>query len=178
MLGSGYGLETRVKALFSAGLSKMKVVFVCLGNICRSPLAEGIFLAHVQGLGRSDAFVVDSAGTSGWHDGKPPHEASVRIAKEHGVDIRAQRSRKFLREDFDRFDVIVAMDASNRENILALDPAQESRVVLLRDFDPDKSGADVPDPWEKGDWAYQEVYEMITRCMPGLTAWIDKRADA
>lgn len=152
---------------------KTGVLFVCLGNICRSPLAEIAFKAAVESAGRGDAFEVDSAGTSGWHDGKLPDEGSIRTAVGRGLDIRYQRSRKLIAEDFERFQVIVGMDDSNMENIRKLAPAASTAVVKLRDFDPIEPGGDVPDPWEKPDSAFEEVYDILERSMPGLLRFID-----
>lgn len=157
-------------------MSRVGVLFVCLGNICRSPLADGLFADYVARQGRSHAFDVDSAGTSGWHDGKLPDAGSIRVAKARGLDITYQRSRKLVEADFERFDVIVAMDASNRSNIEALKTPEHGQVVLLRDFDPQDTGGDVPDPWEKNDAAFVEVYEMVERCMPGLLDYVDRVA--
>ncbi len=144
------------------------VLFVCLGNICRSPLAEGV-AQHVA-LQRSvaDRLVLDSAGTSGEHDGESPHPGSVRVAREFGIDIRGQRSRRITRVDLDRFDVIVAMDRSNRRNVerIGLFPAE--RLLLQRDFDPLADALDVPDPWSYGPDAYRAVYDILARSMPAL----------
>ena len=151
---------------------KKGVLFVCLGNICRSPLAEIAFKAAVEAAGRGEEFEVDSAGTSGWHDGKLPDVGSIRTAERRGLDIRYQRSRKLIAEDFERFQVIVGMDASNMANIRKLAPDASTAVVKLRDFDP-VAGGDVPDPWEKPDAAFEEVFDILERSMPGLLHYID-----
>ena len=157
-------------------MSRVGVLFVCLGNICRSPLADGLFADYVRRQHREHLIEVDSAGTSGWHDGKLPDPGSIRVAKNRGLDITYQRSRKLIEEDFDRFDVIVAMDGSNRANIEALRAPREGQLVMLRDFDPQGAGGDVPDPWEKGDEAFVEVYEMVERCMLGLFDYVERVA--
>lgn len=152
---------------------KTHVLFVCLGNICRSPLAEIAFKAAVEAAGRGQEFEVDSAGTSGWHDGKMPDAGSIREAARRGLDIRYQRSRKLVVEDFARFQVIVGMDASNMAKIRALAPDASTAVVKMRDFDPVAPGGDVPDPWEKPDAAFAEVFDILERSMPGLLRYID-----
>lgn len=132
---------------------------VCLGNICRSPLAEGILLSKIKeaGLGWS----VDSAGTSGWHKGDLPHKGSIKIAKENGIDITSQRSREFIASDFDHFDLILAMDSNNYQDILQLatDQSQKDKVKLMLNFAHPGSNMGVPDPYYTGD--FQEVYDLL-----------------
>lgn len=155
-------------------MTQTGVLFVCLGNICRSPLAEIAFIDFVEKAGRRAQFLVDSAGTSGWHDGKLPDAGSMRIAKERGLSIEYQRSRKFIDEDFERFQFIVAMDDSNIENIQKLRVGEDGQVLKLRDFDTEGVGDDVPDPWQQPDDAFREVYDTIARCMPKLLSHIDR----
>ena len=124
----------------------IRVLFLCLGNICRSPLAEGIFRDHVTNAGCEREFVIDSAGTSSYHAGEPPDPGSVRVAQAHGLDIRAQRSRGLLEDDLDTFDFIIPMDRRNRSRLEGSMPAE--RIPLVREFDPDATnGFDVPDPY-------------------------------
>lgn len=149
-------------------MSKKRVLFVCLGNICRSPLAEGVFRDYLAKNGLEDHWEVDSAGTSGWHNGELPDRGSIRIAAENGVDIRDQRSRQLVVEDFDRFDYIVGMDASNLKKIRALREPTDGQLLLMRDFDASAPGTDVPDPWSHGDDAFRSVYRILEGCMPGL----------
>ena len=132
------------------------VLFVCLGNICRSPLAEGIaksmndrFEWHLK---------IDSCGTSAFHRGEPPHRQSIRIAKENGIDISMQKSRPISVYGDMEFDLIVAMDSNNKRDILALGFPKE-KVVKLGDFD---NGVDVPDPYYcNSDDGFREVYNLI-----------------
>ncbi len=150
---------------------KIHVLFLCLGNICRSPLAEGVFRAHLEREGLDDRFVVDSAGTSSYHVGEPPDRGSVRIAKSHGIDLSRQRSRQLVDQDYQRFDFIVPMDRSNRTGLLRRGTLPDERTVLIRDFDPEALGDfDVPDPWGGGGDGFAEVYRILERCMPGFTA--------
>ncbi|MCB9742202.1 MAG: low molecular weight phosphotyrosine protein phosphatase [Alphaproteobacteria bacterium] len=148
-------------------MQPVSVLFICLGNICRSPLAEGVFRAAVAREGLSERFVIDSCGTSAYHAGEPPDPGSVRIARERGLDISGQRSRPLAPEDAERFDYLVCMDASNRRNVLRVAP--EEKVFLMRDFEPGgPSTQGVPDPWGGGADGFAEVYEIVARCSSGL----------
>ena len=137
----------------------ISVLFVCLGNICRSPLAEGIFRSLVEQEGLVDRFEVDSAGTGSWHVGNPPHPGSIAVAHDHGVDIRGQRSRQLRPYDLDRYDWIVAMDSSNVRNIRRMEAAgDEARVVRLLEAVPGVPD-DVPDPYYEG--GFDSVYDLV-----------------
>lgn len=147
----------------------MRILFVCLGNICRSPLGEGIFRALVERRGLSGRFEIDSAGTGDWHVGEPPDPRSVAIAAQHGIDIRGQRARQVRGDDFERFDRIVAMDRANERDLRALcAPERHDRIRRLREFDP-IAGHDVPDPWF-GTHGFDLVFAMIERCCDRLLA--------
>jgi len=150
---------------------QIRVLFLCLGNICRSPLAEGVFRAHVEARGDARRFVADSAGTSNAHEGEPPDPGSIRAARRHGMDISTQRSRPLTPADLDRFDFIVPMDSRNARALSALPPHRRPRI---REFDPEAlHGFDVPDPWSCGDDAFEEVWRILDRSMPGLLRHID-----
>lgn len=132
---------------------------VCLGNICRSPLAEGILKSKVG----SNAIFVDSAGTAAYHIGKLPDERSIAVAKKYGIDITDQRARKFTVKDFDSFDYIYAMDESNFNNILELARNQEDEnkvKLILNETQPAKN-LSVPDPYYGGDEGFENVYAML-----------------
>ncbi len=146
----------------------VRLLFVCLGNICRSPLAEGVCRAHVEERGLSHAVTIDSAGTAAYHVGEPPDPGSIRIGLERGVDIRGQRARAFSKSDFDEFDFIVAMDRSNVQNILRVGAAKQGQVLLFRDFEPAALEQDVPDPWGLGSRAFAEVFDILDAGMPAL----------
>ncbi|WP_236059607.1 low molecular weight protein-tyrosine-phosphatase [Chitinophaga rhizophila] len=142
----------------------MKILMVCLGNICRSPLAEGILrhLAIQQGLN----WEVDSAGTGNWHVGDPPDRRSVTVARRHGIDISGLRGRQFQVADFDRFDRIFAMDLNNYRDILlkARTDADKAKIQLLLD-----NQQPVPDPWYD-DALFQPVYNMIFEACENIVA--------
>ena len=138
---------------------KTRVLMVCLGNICRSPLAEGILASKLD----PTKFEVDSAGTAGYHVGELPDRRSITTAKQHGLDISYQRSRKFVRNDFQTFDFIFAMDQSNYTNILALAETEadhEKVHMILNQISPN-SNAEVPDPYYGGDQGFENVYQML-----------------
>ena len=138
------------------------VLFVCLGNICRSPLAEGVFRHLVREEGLEDRFEIDSAGTGDWHAGQGPDGRSVAVAAAHGVDLPG-RARQVRQDDFDRFDLIVAMDRDNLRDLERMaDDGTRARLHLLREFDPE-GGDDVPDPYYGGADGFEIVYGMVHR---------------
>lgn len=139
----------------------MKILMVCLGNICRSPLAEGILQEKALKAGLN--WQVDSAGTNGYHTGEPPHPLSIKVAKLNGIDICKQRSRRFIAADLEEYDLIYAM---------ADDVLQDMRRIAKNNFDPKKVSLfleesfpgeerDVPDPWSGPEIHYHEVFEII-----------------
>ena len=132
---------------------------VCLGNICRSPLAEGILKSKVY----SFKTFVDSAGTGGYHIGKKPDVRSIAIANLNGLDITDQRARKFTVEDYDNFDIIYAMDNSNFDDILSLarNDADKAKVKLILNEVFPYENLDVPDPYNRGDFGFKNVYKML-----------------
>jgi protein-tyrosine phosphatase len=136
-----------------------RILMVCLGNICRSPLAEGILKSKVN----NNLFFVDSAGTAAYHVGKLPDERSIDVARNYGIDITHQKARKFTVKDFDAFDVIYVMDASNYQNVMLV--ARNNRDVqkvkmILNETHPDKN-ASVPDPYYGGSTGFENVYKML-----------------
>jgi protein-tyrosine phosphatase len=140
----------------------MKILMVCLGNICRSPLAEGILQQKAWEAGL--AWSVESAGTNGYHTGEPPHRLSQKVARLNGIDISHQRSRPFSAADFQRFDLIFAMATDVVEDMRAIAGRQfeSSKVELLMNVLHPGRDLDVPDPWYGGEDGYHRVFSMIS----------------
>ncbi|MBI4770341.1 MAG: low molecular weight phosphotyrosine protein phosphatase [Chloroflexi bacterium] len=146
------------------------VCFVCLGNICRSPLAEGVFNHLAEQAGLDGQVIAESAATSDYHVGERPDPRAGAVARQHGIELRS-RARQFHARDFARYDAVIAMDRANREHLrrIAPTPADRARVRLLRDYDPLASGeADVPDPYYGGPDGFEKVYQMIERSCRAL----------
>lgn len=142
---------------------QISVLFVCLGNICRSPLAEGVFQSLVDDAGLSKRFRVDSAGTGSWHVGEPPDPRAQGVARENGV-LLTGTARRIEAGDLASFDWVIAMDRSNRRSIESLaNPTADARIHLLREFDPEPGDPDVPDPYYGGPRGFQEVYDIVDR---------------
>jgi protein-tyrosine phosphatase len=150
----------------------MRILFVCLGNICRSPLAEAIFLQKARSRGlRIEA---DSCGTSNYNLGDEPDPRTLRNASKNGVEVR-HVARQLTSSDFSSFDRILVMDQNNLRNSLAIaDPEHHHKVILIRTFDPNGEG-DVPDPYYGGEDDFQEVFEMLDRCVEGLLQDLEGR---
>ena len=152
------------------------ILFVCLGNICRSPLAEGVFRAVLTERGLARDMLLDSAATSGWEVGSAPDPRSMAIAAHHGIDISGQRARKITPQDFHRFELILGMDRSNVADLKALAPAaMRDRVQLFLEFAQGKA-RDVPDPYYDGPAAFAEVYRMIREASEALATRLAARA--
>lgn len=147
----------------------MKILMVCLGNICRSPLAEGILRAKL-----SEDFHVDSAGTGDWHVGQCPDKRSVAVAKKYGIDISNQRARQFNPEDFDEFDLIYVMDESNFKDLTALakNEIHRSKVKLILEEFENKN---VPDPYYGGDEGFEKVFNMLDEISTKIASKISKK---
>src|SRR5688572_28310419 len=153
---------------------KTSVLFVCLGNICRSPLAEGVFRHLVQGRGVATAYRIDSAGTGSWHVGEPPDRRSAEVARRRGVILEGA-ARQVSQQDFDRFDWIIAMDRENLSNLQAMQRKEtRARLHLLRDFDPEPGDGNVPDPYYGGPDGFENVYELVERSSQALLDHIER----
>ncbi|WP_339653613.1 low molecular weight protein-tyrosine-phosphatase [uncultured Maribacter sp.] len=150
----------------------MNVLMVCLGNICRSPLAEGILKSKVN----STYTFVDSAGTAGYHIGNPPDHRSIKIAQDYGIDISNQNCRKFAISDFDTFDLIYVMDKSNYKDILSLArnnlDAQKVKLLLS---EINLKNEEVPDPYHDSDDGFKKVYIMIDKACTVIAARIENK---
>ncbi|TKD68315.1 low molecular weight protein-tyrosine-phosphatase [Pseudalkalibacillus hwajinpoensis] len=139
----------------------IRVLFVCLGNICRSPMAEAIFRSKVESVGLSDQIDMDSAGTGDWHVGEPPHEGTTEILSKQKISTNGIRARQVKKVDLDRFEYVVAMDAANLgelHEMAGMQPA--SSISRLMDYVTDSEFEDVPDPYFDGN--FEQVYEMVT----------------
>ncbi|MFZ5465019.1 MAG: low molecular weight protein-tyrosine-phosphatase [Pseudomonadota bacterium] len=144
-------------------------MFVCHGNICRSPTAEGVARHHLRRKGLEDLIEVASAGTHGYHTGEPPDPRAVAAALRRGIDIAAQRARRVTPEDFDAFDLVLAMDQQNLANLERICPPQHREKLDLvmryaRSFDIDE----VPDPYFGGEAGFDRVIEMVEDAIEGL----------
>ncbi len=154
----------------------IRVLFVCLGNICRSPMAEGVFQYMVDEAGLSDDILVDSAGTGSWHVGEQAHSGTRQVLRQNDIPYNG-RSRKFTRQDFDNFDYILAMDRSNERDIRALLRGDETdaEIRLFMSFAPETGVEEVPDPYYKGRFDF--VYELVSKASAGLLAHIREQHD-
>ncbi|MCR9181815.1 MAG: low molecular weight phosphotyrosine protein phosphatase [Flavobacteriaceae bacterium] len=138
---------------------KTRILMVCLGNICRSPLAEGILKSKLN----PERFIVDSAGTGHWHVGDSPDPRSIKVAKKYGIDISYQRGRQFSERDYEDFDLIYVMDNENKKNLLELAPDETSknkvRLILNELFE--NENVDVPDPYYGGENDFEQVFKLL-----------------
>jgi protein-tyrosine phosphatase len=146
----------------------VRILFVCLGNICRSPLAENVFRQLATQRGVADRFEVDSAGTSGYHDGDPPDPRTAATARARGLELTG-RSRRLTTGDLSRFDLVIAMDAQNRADVEALKRrGGTARVHRLREWDPEADSLDVPDPYYEGTRGFERVHDIVERSCAAL----------
>lgn len=149
-----------------------KILMVCLGNICRSPLAEGILKSKVN----SDLFFVDSAGTVGYHIGNPPDSRSIDVAHKYGIDISQQRCRKFKTQDFDEFDIIYVMDKSNYSNVIAKSRNSKDaiKIKLLLD-ELELKTKEVPDPYHDNQDGFEHVFQLINKACDAITTKLNTK---
>jgi len=149
-----------------------KVLMVCLGNICRSPLAEGVLKSKID----SQNIIVDSSGTAAYHIGKLPDSRSIQVAKQHGLDLTDQKARKIQLSDLETFDYIYVMDASNYKDVMALAQTkkQEDKVCMIMNELLPGENVSVPDPYYGGDDGFEQVYQMLDKACDVIVKKISK----
>ena len=154
----------------------MRVLFVCMGNICRSPTAEGVFRRLLETHGAQHEIEVDSAGTHDYHVGEPPDRRAVAAAERRGIDLSRLRARTVSERDFAYFDFVLAMDRDNLELLHARAPNQyRERIRLMMDFAPDAHAREVPDPYYGGAKGFEEVLDLLEQAAEGLFREIQAR---
>jgi protein-tyrosine phosphatase len=164
-----------------SGGEPIRILFVCLGNICRSPTAEGVMRNLVERAGLEDSIELDSAGTGAWHVGSPPDQRATAAARSRGVAL-VGAARQVTASDFEEFDLLLAMDGSNMHELRrrARDEDQRAKVRLLREFDPASSHSDdldVPDPYYGGDGGFDEVFDLVRAACEGLLKEVRDRLE-
>jgi len=146
-----------------------RVLFVCTGNICRSPMAEAVFAHMVAAAGLQEQIAADSAGTGAWHVGEPPHPGTRGVLRERAIEY-AHRARQVESADFERFDYLIALDRGHLADLQRLGRQSRARIALLMDYAPAAGVRDVPDPYYTGGFA--EVYDLVEQACRGLLAEI------
>jgi protein-tyrosine phosphatase len=150
-------------------MKKIKVLFVCMGNICRSPTAEGVFTHLIEGLQLSGHFEIDSAGTHAYHIGEQPDFRSQQAAKEHGIDLSQQRARKVIYGDFEDYDYLLAMDSNNYQTLVNASPTEyQQKISYFLDYVPELESREVPDPYYGGEYGFEKVLTMIEVASQGF----------
>lgn len=152
----------------------INVLFVCLGNICRSPLAEAIFKHKVKEKHLKKLIDGDSVGTASYHIGENPDERSIQVSIKHGVPI-AHKGRQLHHTDGKKFHYLLAMDASNYRNIIHALSEKHEGLYLMRDFDPEGTGEDVPDPYYGGSEGFENVYQILNRSIDTFLDFVIKK---
>ena len=157
-------------------MHKVSVLFVCLGNICRSPTAHGVFQGMVNSAGLGDVIAVDSAGTGDWHIGHSPDQRTAQVAQTKGYDLTELRARLVTSDDFAQFDYVIAMDSANLSDLKAMQPADYSgHLSLFLDFSQQNSHSEVPDPYYGGDNGFELVFNLVEEASQGLLQHIQAK---
>ena len=155
---------------------KVRVLFVCMGNICRSPTAQGVFCKLLQAEGMDELIETDSAGTHAYHVGEPPDRRARETALRRGIDLSDLRARRVQPDDFARFEYVLAMDQENYHSLSGICPSgSERKLMLFMDFAPHLRTREVPDPYYGGDSGFERVFDMVDAASAGLLADIRRR---
>lgn len=155
-----------------ADAQMVRILFVCLGNICRSPMAEAVFRHKVDAAGLTDRIQIDSAGTGDWHIGKPPHRGTRDILAKHGIHAEGLVARQVTKEDGEQFDYVVAMDNQNYKDLLDLD-IDPSKLHRMLDYFPECGREEVPDPYYTGN--FDEVYDLLDESCSRFLDFVRKK---
>lgn len=156
-------------------MEQVKVLFVCMGNICRSPTAEGIFRQAVNEAGLADKISIDSAGTHAYHIGKQPDARAQSASRNRGIDLSNLRGRQVEPADFDTFDYVIAMDNSNHADLTQVADGNSDNLFMLLDFSENFSEKEVPDPYYGGEQGFEHVLDLVEDASYGLLAHIQKQ---
>lgn len=156
-------------------MSEIRVLFVCMGNICRSPTAQGMFELMVREAGLDQRISIDSAGTHAYHVGETPDKRAAQAASRRGIDLNSQRARRVMEPDFEHFDYLLAMDSDNLEDLLRTCPEEHrTKVKLFLDFADDCSQREVPDPYYGGTQGFERVLDLVENASRGLLNELQK----
>jgi low molecular weight protein-tyrosine phosphatase len=156
-----------------AALASRRILFVCMGNICRSPTAEGVLRKLLLERAPELDVAVASAGTHAYHVGSPPDQRACRAAERRGVDLRAQRARQVSSDDFERHELVLAMDVANRQDLVSICPPQfHERIRLFLEFAPQLGRTDVPDPYYGGNVGFEHVLDLVEEASVGLIEYL------
>ncbi|MBB1125125.1 low molecular weight protein-tyrosine-phosphatase [Thiospirillum jenense] len=159
-------------------MKKIKVLFVCMGNICRSPTAQGVFQKQVTEAGLADHIEISSAGTHAYHIGDPPDMRTQQVAQRRGVNLSNLRARRVRADDIKQFDYVVAMDQDNYRELQAICPdGYQQRLHLLLDFAPELGTREVPDPYYGGPGGFERVFDLVEAAARGLLAEVRRQLD-
>ena len=157
-------------------MNRIRVLFVCMGNICRSPTAHGVFEALLEREGMGELIDVDSAGTHAYHVGEPPDRRAQETAVRRGFDLSPQRARRAQRADFHEFDYLVAMDQDNFHGLMSICPeGMEEKIHMLMDYAPAFRTREVPDPYYGGAAGFERVFDMVEAAADGLLGELKRR---
>jgi protein-tyrosine phosphatase len=163
--------------IFQAGrlMEKIKVLFVCMGNICRSPTAEGVFTKHIKEQDLEECFIIDSAGTHAYHIGEPPDQRAQNAAQERNIELTHLRARKVEMEDFEDFDFLLAMDDDNYAALMNACPEEyKDKISYFLDYAPHLDTREVPDPYYGGKYGFERVLDLTEAASVGFLSMLQK----